>query len=56
MSDGASVTVRPDSELRFDRYRYALDGEASALLVPPLGWLSGRLARLVERGYLPGSL
>jgi DNA segregation ATPase FtsK/SpoIIIE-like protein len=29
MSDGASVTVRPDSELRFDRYRYAPDGEAS---------------------------
>jgi hypothetical protein len=31
-------------------WHYALDGEASALLVPPIWWLSGRLGRLPERG------
>lgn len=35
MTDGASITMRPDSELKFDNYKYLPDGEAkqnSALL------------------------
>ena len=57
MSDGASLTMRPDSELRFDQYRYAPDGEAnqnSALMSLAKGAfrsITGYLGHTNRSGY-----
>lgn len=58
MTDGASLTLRPNSQLRFDAYRYSPDGNASnsssvlALVKGALRSITGYIGRSNRAGYL----
>lgn len=57
MTDGASFTLRPNSQLRFDAYRYNPDGDASdnssvlALARGALRAITGYIGRANRAGY-----
>lgn len=57
MTDGASFTLRPNSQLRFDAYRYNPDGDASdnssvlALAKGALRAITGYIGRANRAGY-----
>ena len=57
MSDGASLTLRPDSQVRFDAYRYNPDSEATqnssllSLVKGALRSITGYIGRTNRAGY-----
>lgn len=57
MTDGASITMRPDSELKFDNYKYLPDGEAKqnsaslSLVKGAMRSITGYIGQTHRAGY-----